>query len=99
MAGTLGAEEILDRLSDYEGWEEDGRWLVKQFEFEDFREAVDFVEDVAEAAEDLAHHPDIGVRNYNEVVLSITSHEEGGITEKDFEFVDRVEELREEGPY
>ncbi|MDY6766451.1 MAG: 4a-hydroxytetrahydrobiopterin dehydratase [Candidatus Nanohaloarchaea archaeon] len=93
MAERLDMEEIIDRIGEYEGWEQEGAWLRKRYEFDDFAAAVAFVDEVAEVAEDLGHHPDITVQNYNEVVLSITSHEEGGITETDFAFVDRVESL------
>ncbi len=86
-------EAIIDRVAEYEGWTQEGPWLSKGFEFDDFAEAIAFVNDVADVAEDLDHHPDIVVRNYNEVALSITTHDAGGITENDFEFVDRVEQL------
>lgn len=93
MAETLEMEEIIDRIADYEGWVQEGAWLIKQFQFDDFSDAIEFVDDVAAVADDLDHHPNISVQNYSEVVLSITSHEAGGITEKDFEFVERVQEL------
>ncbi|MDY6766284.1 MAG: 4a-hydroxytetrahydrobiopterin dehydratase [Candidatus Nanohaloarchaea archaeon] len=94
MAETLDMEDIIDRVAEYEGWEQEGAWLTKLFEFDDFVDAISFVNEVADVAEDLNHHPQISVQNYSDVVLSITSHEAGGITEKDFEFVDRVEALR-----
>lgn len=93
MSEQLDMEEIIDRIAEYEGWEQDGPWLVKQYEFEDFTAAMDFVNDVADVAEDLNHHPDISIQNYDQVVLAITTHEAGGITGQDFDFVDRVEAL------
>ncbi|MDY6768950.1 MAG: 4a-hydroxytetrahydrobiopterin dehydratase [Candidatus Nanohaloarchaea archaeon] len=93
MADTLDMEEVIDRIAEYEGWEQDGPWLSKRFEFDGFGDAIEFVNDVAEIAEELNHHPDIVVQNYNQVVLSITTHDAGGITEKDFAFVDEVEGL------
>ncbi|MFB6295043.1 MAG: 4a-hydroxytetrahydrobiopterin dehydratase [Candidatus Nanohaloarchaea archaeon] len=93
MAEQLDLEDIIDRIAEYEGWEQDGAWLVKRFEFDDFAAAIDFVNEVADAAEDLNHHPDITVQNYDEVILAVTTHEAGGITDKDFDFVDRVEQL------
>ncbi|MDY6769764.1 MAG: 4a-hydroxytetrahydrobiopterin dehydratase [Candidatus Nanohaloarchaea archaeon] len=94
MAETLEMEEIIDRVAEHEGWEQEGAWLTKAFEFEDFSAAIDFVDDVAAVAEELDHHPHIVVRDHDEVVLSITSHDAGGLTETDFTFVDRVEALR-----
>lgn len=93
MAEQLDMEEIIDRVAEYEGWTQEGVWLSKGFEFEDFSAAMDFLNDVADIAEELNHHPDIVLRNYNQVVLSITTHDAGGITERDFAFIDRVEEM------
>lgn len=91
MADRLDMDEIADRLVEYAGWEQQGAWLVKQFEFDDFAEALDFVNTVGDIAEDLNHHPDIAIQNYNEVVINVTTHDANGITENDFELVDRIE--------
>lgn len=94
MTGKLEIDEIIERIAEYEGWEQDGPRLLKLFEFDDFEAAVEFVNEIAVIAEGLNHHPDITVQNYNEVVLSVTTHDAGGITGKDFEFVDHVEKIR-----
>jgi 4a-hydroxytetrahydrobiopterin dehydratase len=86
-------DDVIDRLAEHQGWEQQGHWLVKQFEFDDFAEALAFVNQVGEIAEELNHHPDIALQNYNEVALNLTTHDVEGITDKDFTFVDRVEEL------
>jgi len=86
-------DDVIERLAEYQGWEQQGHWLVKQFEFDDFAEALAFVNQVGEIAEELNHHPDIALQNYNEVALNLTTHDVEGITDKDFTFVDRVEEL------
>lgn len=93
MAERLDIDEVIDRLAEYQGWEQQGHWLVKQYEFDDFEEALDFVNAVGDIAEDMNHHPDIALQNYNEVALNLTTHDVEGITEKDFDFVDRVESL------
>lgn len=93
MVETLSPEALMERLEAYEGWSQQGGMLVKAYEFEDFSAAMDFVNQVAEVAEELNHHPDIVVQNYNEVMLSVTTHEANGITEQDLTFVDRVEAL------
>lgn len=93
MVETLSAEALMERLEAYEGWSQQGVALAKAYEFDDFEEAMAFVNRVAEVAEDLNHHPDITVQNYNEVLLYVTTHEANGITEQDLTFVDRVEAL------
>lgn len=93
MPRKLDQEEIIDRIAEYEGWEQQGAWLLKRYEFDDFAAALTFVNEVGEIAEDLNHHPDITLQNYNEVLLQITTHDKNGITDKDFDFVDDVEGL------
>jgi len=93
MTERLDMDDVIERLAEYQGWEQQGHWLVKQFEFDDFAEALAFVNQVGEIAEELNHHPDIALQNYNEVALNLTTHDVEGITDKDFTFVDRVEEL------
>lgn len=92
MAEKLDVKEVADRIAEYEGWTQQGPWLTKQYEFEDFQEALAFVNTVGDIAEDMNHHPDITIQNYNQVVLNITTHDAKGITETDFDFVDAVEE-------
>ncbi len=95
MAERLDIDDVIDQLAEYQGWEQQGHWLVKQYEFDDFEEALDFVNTVGEIAEDLNHHPDITLQNYNEVVLNLTTHDVEGITENDFDFVDRIESTQD----
>ncbi len=96
MGDTLDQETIIERLAEVEGWEQDGAWLVTAYEFDDFAEALAFVNTVGEIAEELNHHPDITLHDYSTVTLAITSHDAGGITDRDFTFVDRVEAAADE---
>ena len=73
-------EKALIRLPD---WQLNDALLNRTFNFIDFREAMSFVNSVAAVAERAGHHPDIDIR-YNKVKLALTSHDAGGITEKDF---------------
>lgn len=93
MPERLDQNEIVERLTQYEGWEQQAGLLTKLYDLKDFREALQFVNDVGHIAEELNHHPDIVLQNYDQVILRITTHEVGGITAKDFEFVGRVEGL------
>jgi 4a-hydroxytetrahydrobiopterin dehydratase len=80
----LTAEEIAEGIKGLDGWALDGTEIKKQFTFQDFPEAVLFVSALVPGAEDADHHPDIEI-HYKRVVLSYTTHDEGGLTQKDLE--------------
>ena len=80
----LGDAEIRAGLSELPEWEREGDAIRKNYEFGDFMAAIDFVNRVAELAEEKGHHPDITI-NYNNVTLLLSTHDAGGITEKDLE--------------
>jgi len=63
--------------------------ISRRFEFPDFRAAIRFVKRVASLAEAANHHPDITI-NYNRVRLALTTHDEGGLTMKDFKLAGKV---------
>lgn len=88
----LSSSEIETRLSDLPDWKLSDNQLVRDFEFKSFTEAFGFMAAVACVAERLFHHPDWS-NVYNKVTIAITTHSEGGITELDFEFVSKVDEL------
>jgi 4a-hydroxytetrahydrobiopterin dehydratase len=75
-----------------------GNWTLRQstisrkFVFANFVQAMRFVNRVARLAEAAKHHPDITV-NYNRVKLSLTTHDEGGLTIKDFRLAGRINKL------
>lgn len=64
-------------------WKVYGQTISRAYEFADFRAAMEFVNAVAELAEQGQHHPDIDVR-WNKVTLALTTHDAGGLTDKDF---------------
>ncbi len=78
----LTDEDLEVFLSNTEGWTSQGDAIVKDFAFPGFRAAIAFVNRVAERAEAARHHPDIEI-HYNRVVISLSSHDAGGVTEKD----------------
>jgi 4a-hydroxytetrahydrobiopterin dehydratase len=82
-------EEGLQRLP---GWERRGNQIVKTFVRNDFAHAMVFVNEVASAAEVAGHHPDIDIR-WNKVTLALSSHAEGGLTDRDFQLAARIQEL------
>jgi 4a-hydroxytetrahydrobiopterin dehydratase len=88
----LSPQEQEAALADLPGWlRSDGTdALVKEYRFTTFRAAMRFVNDVAAIAAELRHHPDILIR-YNRVTLTLTTHDEGGVTEQDVAFARRVD--------
>ena len=88
----LSPEEIKSRLSPLAGWQIVAGELVKTFQFKDFVASLRFVNRVGELAEQAGHHPDIDIR-YNRVRLALTTHDAGGITQKDFDLAAQIEKL------
>jgi 4a-hydroxytetrahydrobiopterin dehydratase len=75
-----------------EGWTEVGKALERTFEFENFVDALAFVNGVGELAEAENHHPDIAI-HYNRVTLRWWTHTEGGITDRDRELAEKSGKL------
>ncbi len=73
-------------------WKLERGELVRQCEFANFVEAMQFVNSVAELAEGAGHHPDIDIR-YNKVRLALMSHDAGGLTERDFDLAAGIDSL------
>lgn len=92
----LSDQEIQDELEKLDGWELEGRIITKGFELEDFVGSVRFVDSLVEPAEEMNHHPDLGI-SWNTVTVGITNHAEGGLTAKDFELAGRIEALAPRG--
>lgn len=94
MSAKLTQEQVDEKLKDFSEWKWDdssGK-LVSGFEFENFMQAVDFVNGIAEIAEDIGHHPDLLLSDYNHVTIFTSTHDAEGITEKDFELITAIEE-------
>ena len=84
----------LDRaLRDLPGWSVKDGAITKTFKHESFAEAIVFVNAVAHLAELANHHPDIDIR-YTNVTLSLVTHDQGGITDKDVNLAREIEEAR-----
>ena len=92
MPDTIAPENIATLLKKCPEWELEGSEITRTVEFESFGEAVDFVNDLAEVAEEAQHHPDIDIR-YARVILRLTTHDAGGLTEADFEMAQRIDNL------
>jgi 4a-hydroxytetrahydrobiopterin dehydratase len=89
---TLDHEQLEAALADLDGWGLRDEALVRTFRFADFVHAIDFVEELAEIAEEQRHHPDIDIR-YNKVTLSLSSHDAGGVTARDVRLAEAIKQL------
>ena len=94
MADLIKADEAKMRLKKVPEWELEKKHIERTFEFDDFSESIDFVNGVAEVAEDEEHHPDFDIR-YNKVRLILSTHSKGGLTELDFNLAERIDTLSE----
>ncbi|QGN32764.1 4a-hydroxytetrahydrobiopterin dehydratase [Microlunatus sp. Gsoil 973] len=89
MSRLLDSDEIARQLEQLPDWRLDGDRIVADFEFENFGVAMVFVNRTAEQAEEANHHPDIDIR-WNKVHLALTSHDAGGLTQRDVELAHRI---------
>lgn len=80
MAELLNDEKIETELP--EGWSRAGDEIVRSFTFDDYLKGVQFAVECAEIAEEEFHHPELRI-GYEEVEVRLTSHEAGGITDRD----------------
>ena len=88
--GKLSTLAIKRHLARLKGWNQVGHAIQRQYAFADFKDAMFFVNTVAGLAEKAGHHPDITI-NYNRVTLSLSTHDAGGLTRKDFDLAMRIE--------
>ena len=88
----LSAAEIEQKLTELADWELDQHKLYRHFVFENFIEAFGFMSQVALLAETLNHHPEWS-NVYNRVEIHLTSHDVGGISERDFTLAARINSL------
>lgn len=88
----MNETQVAEALNDLPEWTESGGAIQRTFQFPDFVRAMGFVSRVADAAEQSQHHPDILIR-YNKVTLTLSTHDAGGITGKDFALAAEVDGL------
>ena len=84
--------EVLEKLKDFEGWEFDDNAIHTAFEFENFKETFTIMTRIAFEAERLQHHPD-WANVYNKLHISLSTNDAGGVTDKDFEFANVIDQL------
>ncbi|OFX17960.1 hypothetical protein A3K71_03020 [archaeon RBG_16_50_20] len=88
----LTNKQIRTQVATLDGWRLRGKRISKFFVFEDFMQGVRFLNRVAKLAEAMNHHPDIDIR-YNKIKLSLTTHDEGGLTMRDFKLARNIDRM------
>lgn len=89
----LNAKELNQKLKELNGWSLNDNSIIKIFRFDNFLESINFVNKIAPLAQNLNHHPDIEI-NYNKVKIILSTHDEGGVTEKDINLSLEIENLK-----
>ncbi len=92
MRNKLSEEQIASFVAAHPGWERAGEALAKTYSFADYADGIAFVVRLGFAAEKRDHHPDLYV-GWRKVKVQWSTHDAGGITEKDFglaEFADKL---------
>jgi 4a-hydroxytetrahydrobiopterin dehydratase len=88
----LSEAEISERLPRAKGWERHGDMLVRTWQFPSFRRAMEFLNHVAALIEKSDHHPDLTV-NYRTVRIETSTHDVGGLTDRDFSLIAEINEI------
>ena len=90
----FSAEEIKPPLSQIKGWSLVGiQKIYKEYKFSGFKEAMNFTNKVAAIAESEGHHPDFAIL-YNRVIINLTTHAIGGLSENDFIMAAKIDQIK-----
>ena len=89
---VLTDSQVRQEIGKLPGWLQKDKAIHRTFEFPDFKQAMRFVNQVAEAAEQANHHPDIDIR-YNKVTMSLISHDSGGVTQRDVGMAGKISQI------
>ena len=89
---ALTTEQITLHLKAVPGWSQHAQTLCRTFKFDGFMSGIAFVRRIAKQSLKINHQPDIDIR-LDRVTLMLTTHDEGGITEKDFSLARKCDEV------
>jgi 4a-hydroxytetrahydrobiopterin dehydratase len=92
MPRLLDKDEITRQLGDLDSWSGDTQALRRTVKAKDFPTAIRIVDEVAEIAEKMNHHPDIDIR-WRTLQFTLVTHSEGGVTQYDVELAHRIDEV------
>ena len=93
MSNNLSKSEINKNLKSLNSnWKLVDKKIQREFIFKDFLSAFNFIKELADLAENSNHHPDI-FNSYNKVLISLTTHDLGGVSKKDFKLAEEIDNL------
>ena len=92
MGDTLDGAAVTERLRDLPAWSRDGDQIHRTVTAPSFLAGIDVVTDVARAAEDADHHPDIDIR-WRTLTFTLSTHSAGGLTGKDFDLAAEIDAI------
>lgn len=92
MAALLSDTDIQAKVNQLNGWTLDGKTIKTERTFDGFPSAIAFVNKLVDPAEAAGHHPDIAI-SYNRVTIQLTSHDAGGLTDKDFDMAQQINQI------
>jgi 4a-hydroxytetrahydrobiopterin dehydratase len=89
---TLTPDQIRTALDELDGWSYADDAIHREYGFDTFLDAIEFINQVAAKADAADHHPDI-TNSYTSVTLTLSTHSAGGVTDKDVDLARRIDEL------
>ena len=89
----LSEDDVKKNLEQIPNWKLNGKKIEREFVFKDFKEAMKFVNNIADLAEDEGHHPDIHI-HWNKVMLELWTHSMNGLSENDFIVAAKINNLK-----
>jgi len=92
MADPLGAADLAQALSGLDGWQYDGSAIRRTVSLPGFLAAIRVVDRVAEAAEQMDHHPDIDIR-WRTLTFACVTHSAGAVTDRDVTLASKIDEI------
>lgn len=84
---------IQNKLKELPGWNYQENALIKEFIADNFSSALAFTVQIGIEAEKADHHPDLLIHSWNKILIKITTHEKGGVTERDFNLAESINKL------
>ncbi|MDG1023952.1 MAG: 4a-hydroxytetrahydrobiopterin dehydratase [Flavobacteriaceae bacterium] len=89
----MSKTDIDQKLNQQPLWKLKGKYIFRTFTFEEFIQAIEFINKVAGIAETQNHHPEIK-NNYTSVQIKMTTHDANGITKKDFALALAIDQIQ-----
>jgi len=89
---VISGDEVNERMRRVPQWSLHGKSIFREYNFKDFKQAMNFTNRVAQMAEAQDHHPDIYI-SYSKVKLELSTHKAGGLTHMDFDLAEKINQI------